>query len=149
MRLVAGRLFELGRPTAEIAHATGRRPQTVRAWRRAWRKDPATLRARTHPGRTPRLSPEQWQAVLVQLARSPQDHGYDAYLWTTTLMARMIKEKFDVDYHHDYVGEMLHKLGWSCQRPTKRSQERDEQAIALWQQETWPTLLKKVATTGA
>ena len=59
--------------------------------------------------------------MLGWLAQAPKDHGYDAYLWTTPLMARLIHDKFGVQFHHDYVGEMLHQLGWSCQRPAKRA----------------------------
>jgi transposase len=140
-------MFELGRPTCEIAKVVDRDDQTVRAWRRTWKAGGLdALKAKPHPGRVPKLSSEQWQEVLAMLERSPQEHGYDAYLWTTNLMARLIKEKFAVDYHHDYVGEMLHKLGWSCQKPTKVARERDEAAIARWKSQVWPDLLKKVGT---
>src|SRR4051812_35237762 len=95
LRFVAARMFAMDRPTKEIACALDRDDQTIRAWRRAWEKDPVDgLKAKTHEGRTPKLSKQQWQQVLVELGRSPQEHGYDAYLWTTTLMARLIKEKF-------------------------------------------------------
>jgi transposase len=150
LRLVAARMFEMGRPSREIATATGRDEQTIRAWRRVWRKAGVDgLRAKPHPGRAPKLTAEQWQAVLSMLLRPPRDFGYaDAYLWTTTLMARLIWDHFGVDFHHDYVGEMLHKLGWSCQRPAKRAKERDEAAIQHWRDVTWPDLLKKVATAA-
>jgi transposase len=150
MRMVAARLFTLGRPTDEVAAAANADPQTVRAWRRVWRTGgEAALRAKPHPGRAPKLSAAQWQQVLAMLAQPPQAHGYaDAYLWTTTLMARLIRDRFGVTYHHDYVGEMLHKLGWSCQRPAKRARERDEQAIAAWRDREWPALLKKAGTAA-
>jgi len=147
LRIIASRLFELKLKPIQIAMALDRDVQTIRAWRRVWRRaGPGGLAARRHRGREAKLSGEQWQAVLSMLKRPPQEHGYDAYLWTTALMARLIREKFAVDYHHDYVGEMLHKLGWSCQKPTKRARERDENAIELWKQQSWPALLKKAET---
>lgn len=150
LRLVAARMFEMGRPTREIATAVGRDEQTVRAWRRVWRTSGVGgLRAKPHPGRQPKLSAEQWQAVLSMLLRSPREFGYDAYLWTTTLMARLIRDRLGVEFHHDYVGEMLHRLGWSCQQPAKRAKERDEAAIRHWRDVTWPGLLKKAATARA
>lgn len=146
--MVAARLFEMGRPNGEIAIATQADDQTVRAWKRKWRRGGVdALKAKVHPGRIPKLSAQQWRQVLSMLQRSPQEHGYDAYLWTTPLMARLIQEQFDVHYHHDYIGEMLHKLGWSCQRPAKRARERDENAIALWREQQWPALLKKAGTS--
>lgn len=148
--MVAARMFAMDRPTQEIATATGRDEQTVRAWRRVWRTaGHEGLRAKPHPGRAPKLSAAQWQAVLSMLLRPPRDFGYaDAYLWTTTLMARLIRDRFGVDFHHDYVGEMLHRLGWSCQRPSKQAKERDEAAVQHWRDVTWPELLKKVATAA-
>jgi transposase len=111
LRLIATRMFELDRPTAEIARVVDRDPQTIRHWRRVWKKQGAEgLKSKPHPGRPPKFSRQQWQEFLQLLQRSPKEHGYDAYLWTTSLMARLIKEKFDVDFHHDYIGEMLHKL---------------------------------------
>jgi transposase len=149
LRMVAARMFEMDRPTREIAKAVGRDDQTIRAWRRAWRaRGIDGLRAKPHPGREPKLTAAQWQRVLSMLGRSPRDFGYDAYLWTTTLMARLIRDQLGVAFHHDYVGEMLHKLGWSCQRPAKRAKERDDAAIARWVGVTWPDLLKKAATAA-
>jgi transposase len=147
LRLIAARLFDLKRPTVEIATAVGRDAQTIRAWKRLWLVGGIeALKAKPHPGRMPKLSADKWQQVLGMLQKSPKEHGIDAYLWTTTLMARLIKEQFSVDFHHDYIGEMLHTLGWSCQKPTKLARERDEQAIAGWKAQTWPALLKKVAS---
>jgi transposase len=144
LRMVAGRLFEMNRPTEEIAKAVDRDDQTIRAWRRAWRQGGTdALKAKRHPGRAPKLSASQWRQFIAMLSQSPQAHGYAAYLWTTPLMARLIKAQFGVDHHHDYIGEMLHKLGWSCQRPTKRARERDEEAIARRRAHEWPELLKK------
>jgi transposase len=150
LRLVAARMFEMDRPTKEIATAVGRDEQTIRAWRRAWRASGVDgLRAKPHPGRTPKLSAEQWQEVLSMLLRSPREFGYaDAYLGTTTLMARLIWDQLGVAFHHDYVGEQLHRLGWSCQRPAKRAKERDGAAIQHWRDVTWPDLLKKAATAA-
>ena len=36
-------------------------------------------------------------------------------------------KRFGVTYHVDYIGTLLHKLGWSLQRPTLRARERDEE----------------------
>lgn len=149
LRMVAARMFEMELPTQEIAQAVGRDDQTIRQWRRRWKEAGVEgLQAKPHPGRTPKLDRQRWEQVLEMLLHSPQEHGYNAHLWTTPLMARLIQEKFGVSYHHDYIGEMLHKLGWSCQRPAKQARERDEQAIAYWREMTWPELLKKVKSAA-
>ena len=84
------------------------------------------------------------------LAQGPAAHGYgEAYLWTTKLIARLIKDKFGVDHHHDHVGVILHELGITPQVPARRAKERDEARISQWRDTFWPALLKKVPTKGA
>ena len=150
LRLVAARMFEMDRPTKETAQAIDRDEQTVRAWRRVWRAAGADgLRAKPHRGREPKLTAAQWQHVLSMLAHPPHAYGYDdGYLWTTALIARLIADRLGVAFHHDHVGEMLHRLGWSWQRPAKRARERDEAAVQHWREVSAPELFKKAATAA-
>lgn len=145
--MVAARLFELGRPTSEIAHAVDRDAQTVRTWRRAWKAGGAeALKARRHAGPTPKMSEAQWRELIGLLGDGPRAHGFDAYLWTAALIGELIERRFGVSYHHDYVGEVLHRYGWSPQRPAKQARERDEASITRWREVEWPGLLKKAET---
>jgi transposase len=144
--MVAAKLFELKRPTTEIAHAVSRDAQTVRRWRREWKAAGVeALKARPHPGPKPRMTAEQWHELIGLLAKPPKDYGFDAYLWTAALIGKLIEQRFKVKYHHDYVGEMLHHFNWSPQRPAKQARERDEAAIEQWRTVEWVDLLKKVA----
>lgn len=146
LRLVAGRMFELDLKTKQIAHAVGRDEQTVRAWRRAWKaRGMQALKAKVHPGPKRRMTDEQWHAVIDLLGHPPRHYGLDAYLWTAALIGRLIQQKFGVSYHHDYVGEMLHKFRFSPQRPAKQARERDQAAIDRWVNIEWPALLKKAS----
>jgi putative transposase len=52
-------------------------------------------------------------------------HGYRTNLWTTARIA-----------------ELIRSLNWSPQKPERRALERDEQAIARWQQKDWPRIKK-------
>ena len=45
-------------------------------------------------------------------------------------------------YHEDHVWRILRKLNWTCQRPTGKALERDEQAIRQWKKVTWPRIKK-------
>ena len=144
VRLIAGRMFALEKSTREISATLGVDDQTVRAWRRAWRnKGSDGLRARPHPGPPSRLTSEQQRQLVGMLAKEPAAYGFDKHLWTTPLIAKLIKKTFNVDYHSDYVGTLLHALGFSCQKPMRRARERDEARIEKWRQEFWPELLKK------
>jgi putative transposase len=144
VRLIAANMFDLGKPPAEVAACTGVAAQTARRWRRQYQSGgrPA-LAARKPPGGPAKLSPQQRTALPGLLAQGPAAHGYDAHLWTTKLVARLILERFGVSHHHDHVGVLLHGLGWSPQLPVRRAKERDEAAVARWRGEVWPALKKK------
>lgn len=144
VRLIAARMFASDKSTHEISTTLGVDDQTVRAWRRAWRKKGSDgLLAVAHPGPPSRLTPEQQQQLVLMLAKEPAHYGYGKHLWTTPLIADLIEKTFKVTYHSDYVGTLLHALGFSCQRPMRRARERNEPRIETWKHEFWPELLKK------
>jgi transposase len=87
------------------------------------------LMAKPHPGRTPRLSPEQRKELLGLLLEGPLAHGYANQLWTLPRIARAIEDHFGVRYHPAHVWKILHACGWSCQKPQRWSKERDEEQI--------------------
>jgi transposase len=150
LRMIAADRFDEDKRPAEIAAFLGVDDQSVRQWRRLYRgagggaAGRAALRSRKPAGRPRKLSDAQRQELRSLLAQGPAAHGYaDAYLWTTKLIARLIKEKFDVEHHHDHVGVILHELGITPQVPARRAKERDEAKIAQWRDAFWPALLKK------
>jgi transposase len=69
-------------------------------------------------------------------------HGYRTELWTTRRIADLIKEKFDVHYHFNHVGKLMHALQWSPQKPERRALERAEVAIEEWTRHEWPRVKK-------
>ena len=60
----------------------------------------------------------------------------------------LIEHQTGVRYHEDHVWRILRKLDWSCQRPTGRAMERDEQAIRHWKKYRWPQIKKKPCAKG-
>jgi transposase len=59
----------------------------------------------------------------------------------------LIEERFGVTYHWKYVPELLHKLGFSVQRPRKRLSQADQQAQEYWLRKRLPELKKKPAAS--
>ena len=57
-------------------------------------------------------------------------------------MRELIEDQCGVRYHEAHVWRILRQLGWSCQRPTGRALERDEEAIRYWKRVRWPQLKK-------
>src|SRR5207247_3542113 len=100
-------------------------------------------------GRKARLRPEDLRRIERGLKRGPQALGYESALWTSARVAHLIAKECGVRYHAGHAWRILRQLGWSCQRPTGRALERDEEKIRLWKQKRWPELKKRPKTRAA
>jgi transposase len=94
------------------------------------------------------MSREQRKELLVALKQGTGYWGYWPSGWTCPLVQDLIRRRFGVEYHVDYVGTLLHKLGWSPQKPEQRARERNERAIARWRRDEWPRLKKEPRTSS-
>jgi transposase len=147
VRDIAANMFDQDQAPAEIAKFLGVDDQTVRQWRRLYRKGgrPALV-SRKPPGRPPRLTDIQRGQLAALLERTPAQCGFDRYLWTQQLIADLIAREFGVSYHHDHIGVILREIGFTHQKPARRAVERgDGTAIDAWRRDVWPALLKKTA----
>jgi transposase len=143
-------MFDQQMKPKEIAPLLGVDDQTVRQWRRLYRKSGRqALASGKSPGRPRKLTVEQKQRLVEMIRCEPKEFGMDTYLWTTRLIAKLVLDTFGVSHHHDHIGVLLHELGWSPQIPARRANERDEQRIAAWREVTWVELEKKVSPTEA
>jgi len=150
VRMIAVNMFELDKMPSEIAGCLKVDDQTVRRWRRLWQKSGRDgLKLKPHPGRPCLMSNEQKGQLVEMLGRAPAEHGFDRHFWTTAMIAGLIKQKFDIDYDNNWVGEILHAMGFSWQKPARRARERDETRIAEWRSAQWPELLKKTPNPTA
>jgi transposase len=143
-RLRAARLLRESKTLTEVAKIVKSSVSSVKRWKDALDQGgQAALKAKPHPGRQPRLSFPQKERLLRTLARGASKAGFATDLWTCPRVAEVIRRTFGVTYHVDYVGTLLHKLGWSPQKPEQRARERDDQAVAAWHREDWPRLKKE------
>ena len=138
-RLEAARLFGGGISQAEVARRLRVAPSSANRWHQVWkRQGEAGLRRRGPPGSKPRLSGAQLGRLEEMLLAGPMAAGYRTDLWTLERIARLIKDRFGVQYHGSGVWFLLRRLGWSCQKPAKQAKERDEEAIRRWLSRRWP-----------
>jgi len=127
----------------EVARRIGCHASSVMRWRDAvQRGGKEAIKPKPTPGRPPRLTAKQKARLLRYLMEGSMSHGYRTDLWTTQRMANLIHGKFDVHYHRDHVGRLLHSLGWSCQKPDRRAIQRDDEAIEEWKRREWPRIKK-------
>jgi hypothetical protein len=76
----------------------------------------------------------------VLLDAGPAGWGWTDQCWTLPRIAKVVRERFGVDYTPPGMDLLLHRLGWSVQVPARRAAERDEERIAAWREETWPQM---------
>lgn len=133
----------------EVAAAVACHKSSVVRWKRAWQRGgEQALRRKRLPGAQPKLNAGQRRQLVVALKRGTRHWGYAPSGWSGPLVRDLIRRLFGVEYHVDYVGTLLHKLGWSSQKPEHRARERNERAIAHWLRRTWPRLKKEPPTAS-
>jgi transposase len=136
-----------GQTQAAVAKIFGVHPVTVAKWvarRRA--EGEAGLAAKPVPGRPRFLTADQDLQVRAWLAQKPTAHGFPTDLWTARRVAELIRRRFGVVFHPNYLREWLTQRGYSPQRPARRARQRNEEAILHWVANDWPRLQKKRAT---
>ncbi len=142
-RIHAAKLLKEGIHEAEVARRVGVHRQSVNRWARQLAEvGVAGLKKAGRAGRKPRLTQKDLEKIKVALERGPQALGYDTNLWTAWRVADLIQRECGVRYHPGHVWKVLRSLGWSCQRPTGRAIERDEEKIRRWKRQRWPELKK-------
>src|SRR6266481_7101583 len=149
-RLLGARLLRQGMHPAEVARQVGVHRQSVSRWAEQLEQGGVrALKQAGRAGRKARLRPEDLRRIERGLKRGPEALGYENGLWTSVRVARLIEKECGVRYHAGHAWRILRQLGWSCQRPTGRALERDEEKIRRWKQKRWPELKKTRKTRAA
>src|SRR5205823_10333171 len=149
-RLWGARLLRQGVHPAEVARQVGVHRQSVSRWAEQLKRGGLrALQQAGHAGRKARLRAEDLRRVERGLKRGPEALGYESGLWTSARVAHLIEKECRVRYHAGHAWRILRQLGWSCQRPSGRALERDEEKIWRWKQKRWPELKKRPKTRAA
>jgi transposase len=144
-RLRAFELKQKGWSQQRIAEALGVSKGAVSQWMKRARDGeggPQALKRRPAPGATPRLSEDQRARLPELLERGAEAHGFRGEVWTCERVAIVIRKEFGVSYHPAHVSRIVRALGLSLQKPQRRANQRDEEAIDKWKEEKWPSLKK-------
>ena len=137
------KLLDEGLSLNEVGRRIGCAPSSVMHWRDMRHRGGAKgLRVRSSPGRPHKLSAKMSRVLLKLLLEGAMAIGYPTQLWTTARIGEVIRKKFRVRYHRAHVGRLMHRLGWSHQKPQKRALERKEAEIRRFVREDWPRVKK-------
>ena len=142
-RLRAWELKRQGWMQQEIADALGVSKGAVSQWMKRGRQGGIEgLKRRIASGAPPRLGEEQRARLAELLAYDAETYGFRGKVWTCQRVADLISRQFGVRYHPAHVSRLLRALGFSLQKPQRRANQRDEEAIERWKKDRWPTLKK-------
>ena len=131
-----------GQTNQQIADRFGVSVHTVYTWKERLKKQ-GGLEATVTPGRPARLTDEQRAQISTLLQEGALAQGFPDITWTTPRVRDVIGRHLGVWYHVDHVRKLLHRLGFSPQKPGKGALEQNEQAVPTWAQITRPEVEKK------
>ena len=142
-RQIAANLLESGKGIRETARLVEASPSTVLGWKRVLDKEGREgLKPKPPKYREARLSADQKEELKAILLKGARAEGYETELWTLGRIAEVIKRHFREEYHPGHVWKIMRGLGWTAQKPERRTRERDENAIRSWREQEWPRIKK-------
>ena len=132
-----------GKRVVDLAEQLGVSRGSVNRWL-GWYDDHGIpgIRTVSPPGLPPKLSPQQSEELTKLIEDGPIAAGYGSGVWTGPMIADLIDDRFKVRFHNHTVPRLLHKLGFSVQRPRKRLAQADAAAQATWIKRRFPAIKK-------
>lgn len=151
IRMMAVRRVRGGEKPSEVMASFGLCRTSIYRWlRTAKRGGLAGLKARKHPGPTPKLTAKQKQQVRRWICgKDPRQYAFDFGLWTRRIVAELIERRFKKTLGITTIGRLLAELQITPQKPLRRAYERDPIAIEKWKTEDYPKLKTRAKRRGA
>lgn len=149
-RLAVQRVLQ-GESPKSVTESYGLGKKTIFAWLKTAReKGLDALAPKPRSGRNRALSDFEAEEVKRWiLSGDPRQYNFDYGLWTRQIVADLILDRFNVQLSVTSVGNLLHRLGLTPQKPMRRAYERDDEAIEEWKEKTYPEIKKDAKKQGA
>lgn len=147
MRLVALERIKEGESPAAVAASFG----LHRGWAykvltkaRGRGRGKRALLSSKGTGRPRTLTAAQERQVFGWVnGKNPRQYGFDFGLWTRQIVRELIETKFGTRLSLASVGTLLARIGLTPQKPLQQAYQRDPVAVARWQQDTYPAIVRQ------
>jgi transposase len=121
LRLLAAIKRKEGESIDAIAASIGKPRRTVHGWlHRFEQRGLGGAEDKKQSGRPPRLKKKQLLRLKADLLKGPQACGYPEQLWSRRLVQTHARREFGVSYTEQHMRRLLHRLGFTCQKPRQR-----------------------------
>lgn len=145
-RMAVQRVRE-GERASDVIASFGMHRCTIYSWLKAARgrgHGLKALAAKPASGRPRTLTVGQEHQVFRWInGKNPMQYGFDFGLWTRQIARDLIAQRFGVTLSLASVGGLLARVGLTPQKPLQRAYQRDPEAIACWQRETYPAIARQ------
>jgi transposase len=108
------------------------------------------LKSGKHTGRPKKLRGKQIAWLYKTISeKDPLQLKFSFALWTRSMVARLIRNQFNLKLSETSVGRLLHQMGFSCQKPLYRAYQQDPEAVEHWKKTVFPQIKKRAKKLGA
>jgi transposase len=142
MRERAVRSVQNGESPEVAARVIGVNRSTMYGWLAQYRRGGwGALKAKPLFGRPPKLDDKKLKWIYKTVTqKNPLQLKFVFALWTREMVAKLIKDKFNISLSLGSVGRLLAQLGISCQKPLHHALERDEALVQKWLKQEYPKI---------
>ena len=142
MRERAVRSVQNGESPEVVARVIGVNRSTMYGWLAQYRRGGwGALKAKPLFGRPPKLDSKKLKWIYDTVTqKNPLQLKFAFALWTREMVAKLIKDKFNISLSLASVGRLLAQLGISCQKPLHHALERDEALVQQWLKQEYPKI---------
>lgn len=138
-----------GYTTGEIAHILDMNRTTIPLWINRWNQyKEHGLYEGYRSGRKVKLSPGEKEQLFDIVESGPVAYGLHTGVWTCPIIAQIIRQEFDVEYHVGHVWKILKEIGVSLQRPGYELINGKPSKKRRWIRLQYPNLKKKPLKKG-
>lgn len=145
MRRLAVRRVLAGEKQVLVGASIEIHPRTICKWVAAHRaKGEAALVSRKSSGRPPALDRREVEGLRgIIVGKNPLQLNFGTALWTLPILQQLIASKFGKALHATTIGRLLHRIGLTPQRPSRRAFQRNDLECQQWATEQFPAIVRR------